>query len=280
MTLLILLVGELAGPCSGELQRALPAAFPQGVPEVSIGETAPPGRSVAWVTLSADGAEAELLLHTARVPGDLRRVLRFSTTDALAQRATAVAFAVANMAHQRDEDLAALNPPAVAQPVTPALEPTAWAFVAAPLVALDVPSGAWGGGLALRFERKLVSWLSVGIALEVALVQPTQAQLLAPAGLLDLIAQVPDRTVTPVFTLGGGVTAWRLSHRAEQVTTWLPVARVGVGARVWLAHAHALQVLGAFALTPTTLQVNVGGNAVGTVGPGTARLEVGYVGAF
>ncbi len=276
-TLLILLVGEMAGPFSGELSRVLPEAFEHPLPEVVIGEIAPAGRSVAWVTLSSDSNDIELLLHTARVPGDLRRVLHFQATDSLAQRASAVAFALSNMALQREADLNALLP--APQPAAEAAE-APWSFVASPLAVLDVPGVSPGGGVAVRLERAVARWLRVGATLEAAVVSAAASTLFAPAALFELTVHWPKQGLSPMLSLGGGAMAWVLNHHSERFVSWLPVARVAVGARWLVWGRHSVQALVAAHLSTTMLRVSVAGAPAGTVGPATARLECGYVGSF
>jgi hypothetical protein len=279
-TLLILLVGEMSAPFSAPLERALPNAFGQDVPEVRFGLKAPAGRSVAWVTLSNDGREVELLLHTARIPGDLRRVLRFEVSDGDQQRATTVAFALANMAQQREADLAAVlgAPLRDEQPGVGA--PLPWAFIASALVALDLPGASWGGGLALRVERHLLTWLCVALGGEVSLFATPASRLLAPAAMVELLAHGPQQRLSPVVSIGIGASAWVVNHGAEQALAWVLLGRVAGGIRAHLIDGHAVQVLGAVSVSPTSVRLQVAERSAGTVGPVTARLEFAYVGAF
>ena len=130
---------------------------------MGLGLSAPPGRTVAWVTPQAGGLEIEVVLHTARIPGDLRRVLRFTAEDAARDRAKAAAFTLAAMVRERDADLKALETPrpeVVTLPAPPAQTP--WLLEASAVLGFNVPNvhagGGRAGGAAPRAERRGCSW--------------------------------------------------------------------------------------------------------------------------
>lgn len=268
-TLLVLLVGELLAPFEADFRQALPHAFPDAVPEVGMGPTAPPGRNVAWVTVQA-GGQVELVLHTARVPGDLRRVLRFAAEDAPKDRAKAAAFTLAAMVRERDADLRALEAPAARLSERP------WRLDLSLLGGLDLPGGRLGGGGGARLRREALSWLALGVGAEVAAFQGPGSLLLAPS----LWAETAVAPVRGRFTLwavaGGGVNALVLSREGREVTSWQPLLRLAVEGHLALGARHGLRVAVSGHLVPSRLTVQVGTVTAGTAGPAWIRPEIGY----
>ena len=272
-TLLVLLVGELLTPFQGDFREALPQAFPDGVPEVGLGASAPAGRTVAWVTVQAGGLEIEVVLHTARIPGDLRRVLRFTAEDATRDRARAAAFTLAAMVKERDADLKALEPVAAITAT-----PTPWVLDGSLLVGLNVPDIDAGGGVRLALRRELVSWLQLGVGIEAGLFGTKVATLVLPS--LYVEGAVPllrgDFTVSAV--VGGGVSAPVLIRGALGITTWLPLLRIGAEGRLRVGPHHGFRFALSAHLTSSSLSVRVGEQVEAGVGPGWIRPEFGYFG--
>lgn len=277
--LLVLLVGDLLTPFQGDFRAALPQAFPEGVPEVGVGLTAPAGRTVAWVTVQAGGLEVEVVLHTARIPGDLRRVLRFTEQSAMSDRARAAAFTLAAMIREREADLKALQPPGALPPPPPSGAPsTPWRLEASVHGGLDVPHLNAGAGLGLRVHRAVASWLELGAGVEVGVFSAPATTLVQPAFLVE--ASVPllrGRFSLSAFA-GGGVAAPVLLRDELNLTTWLPLLRVGAEGRLRLGAHHGLRFALAGHFVSRTLAVQVGMAEVGSVGPAWVRPEIGYFG--
>ncbi len=278
-TLLVLLVGELLTPFQADFRGALPHAFPDGVPEVALGISAPPGRTVAWVTVRAGGIEVEVVLHTTRIPGDLRRVLRFGAADAPRDKATAAAFALAAMVREREADLQSLEgaaaPCAASEPVVP---PPAhpWLLDASVLAGLDFPGLNFGGGLSARLRRETASWLQLGVGVEVGFFSTPATTLIQPALFVEAAVRLTGGRLSTAAVLAGGVTAPVLVRDGLALTTWLPLLRVGAEGRLLVGEHHGLR-FGLFAhLVPSALTVWVGNAERGTVGPAWVRPELGY----
>lgn len=277
-TLLVLLVGELLTPFQQDFSAALPLAFPEGVPEVGLGPAAPAGRTVAWVTVLSGGLEVEVVLHTARIPGDLRRLLRFTTHDAPKDRAKAVAFTLAAMVRERQADLAALEPPKPQAPAPAvATSPRVWLLDASLLGGFDVP-GLWaGGGLAVHLRHDLFPLLQLGVGAEVGLFAAPSSTLIQPAFFVELaLALAHQGAFAAAVVVGGGVAAPILNREGLSLTTWLPLLRVAAEGRLALGPHHGFR----FALTghfvPTSLSVYVGEVLQGAIGPVWVRPEIGY----
>ncbi|MDP2270614.1 MAG: hypothetical protein Q8K32_07750 [Archangium sp.] len=273
-TLLVLLVGELLTPFQSDLNVVLPLAFPGAVPEVLLGPNAPPGRTVAWVTNKSGGLEVEVVLHTARIAGDLRRLLRFTSSDAPRDRAKAVAFTLAAMMREREADLESLKPPA---PQAPVLQGhAAWTLDASLFGGLDLPGLQPGGGLGVRLRRELVAPLQLGVGAEVGLFAAPSTTLVQPSFFVELAVPFSRGAFSTAAVVGGGVTAPILSRDGVSLTTWLPLLRVAAEGRLEVGPHHGFR----FALTghfiPSSLSVFVGEALLGTVGPAWVRPEVGY----
>lgn len=277
-TLLVLLVGELLTPFHADLRDALPRAFPEGAPEVALGPAAPPGRTVAWVSVQAGGLEVEVVLHTARVPGDLRRVLRFTAADAPKDRARATAFTLAAMVREREADLQALEPRLAGEPVPVPEAPskTEWLLDASLLVGFNVPHVNAGAGGRLGLRRALAQWLQLGFGFEVGGFGLSGATLLQPG----LFAEAAVPLLRAPFSLsgvvGGGVAAPIVIRGQRDLTTWLPLLRLAVEGRVPLGAHHGLRFALSAHLVPSSLSVRVGEMVTAEVGPAWLRPELGY----
>jgi hypothetical protein len=272
-------VGEVVAPFQPHLVEALPLAFPDAQPEVVLGLEAPPGRNVAWVRPGSDPLEVEVVLHTALVTGELRRVLRFGATDAVRDKARAVAFTLAAMVRERDADLRVITPP-VAPPAAAPLE-RPWVLAASVPVGFDVPGFHAGAGLAVHLRRDLVRWLQLGAGVETAFFAGPSAGLIQPAffaeGAVVLTRRPPDASgVTAALLVGGGVQAAVLTRGDVGLTTWLPLLRLGVEARWSFGSHHGVRFALSTHLTTSTISVDVGGERAGVVGAVWIRPEAGY----
>lgn len=276
-TLLVLLVGDLLTPFQGDFRAALPQAFPEGVPEVGLGLAAPAGRTVAWVTVQAGGLEVEVVLHTARIPGDLRRVLRFTAQSAMSDRARAAAFTLAAMMRERDADLKALEPPREVQPPAPGAA-LPWRLEASLHGGLDPLHLNAGAGLGLRVHREVTSWLQLGAGVEVGLFSAPATTLVQPAFVVEANVPLLRGAFSLAAFLGGGVAAPVLLRDELNITTWLPLLRVGAEGRLRLGAHHGLRFALAGHFVSRTLSVRVGMAEVGSVGPAWVRPEIGYFG--
>lgn len=278
-TLLVLLVGELLTPFQGDFRDALPHAFPEGVPEVGVGLSAPPGRTVAWITVQSGGLEVEVVLHTARIPGDLRRVLRFTAEDAVRDRAKAAAFTLAAMVRERDADLKALEPKSEGL-VTPAQapRPTPWLLEASLLGGVDVVRGNGGGGLGVGLRRELTTWLQLGAGVEVGVFATPSTTLVQPAFFLELAVPLTRGRFSTAVALGGGVAAPILTRDGLNLTTWLPLLRVAAEGRLMVGTHHGLRFAVSGHFVSNSLIVRVGETELGRVGPVWIRPEFGYFG--
>lgn len=277
-TLLVLLVGEMLTPFQGDFRNALPHAFPEGVPEVGVGISAPPGRTVAWVTLRDGGLEIEVVLHTARIPGDLRRVLRFTAEDAPADRARAAAFTLAAMVRERDSDLQALEPPP-APVVPPAPEPPPlWIAHASLLAGFDLPSFHGGAGLGLGLRREVFTWLQLGAGVEVGVFSTQAATLVQPAFFAELAVPLSRGRFSSAAVLGAGVAAPILTRDGLNLTTWLPLLHLAIEGRLALGAHHGLRFALSGHFVPRSLAVYVGSAKAEdkNVGPAWVRPEIGY----
>lgn len=276
-TLLVLLVGEMLTPFQGDFRDALPHAFPEGLPEVGLGLTAPPGRTVAWVTVQPGGLEVEVVLHTARIPGDLRRVLRFTAQDAPKDRARAAAFTLSAMVRERDADLKALEPPSATASAPPG-SPTPWLLEASLLAGFNVPGVNPGAGLGVRLRREVVSWLQLGVGVEVGLFATPATTLIQPAFYGELAVPLTRGRFSTAAALGGGVAAPILSRDGLNFTTWLPLLRLAAEGRLLVGAHHGVRFAVSGHFVPSSLRVQVGDETTGTVGPAWLRPEVGYFG--
>ena len=278
-TLLVLLVGEMLTPFQGDFRSALPQAFPEGVPEVGLGTSAPPGRTVAWITVQGSGLELEVVLHTARIPGDLRRVLRFTGDDAPKDRARAAAFTLAAMVRERDADLKALEPPKVevAASLPPAPLPTPWLLDASVLVGFDLPSLNAGAGPGARLRRELTSWLQLGAGLEVGFFSTPATTLIQPTFFVEAAVPLTKGTFSTALVLGGGVAAAILSREKTNLTTWLPLLRVAAEGRFALGPHHGFRFALSTHFVSHPLTVRVGTLEMPKeIGPAWLRPEIGY----
>lgn len=270
-TLLVLLVGELLAPFDAAFREAVPQAFPDNPPEVGVGPAAPPGRNVAWVSLQAEGQQVELVLHTARVTGDLRRVLRFTSEDAPKDRARAAAFTLAAMVKERDAELRALEPPPLKLSERP------WRLSLSGLAGMDLANVAFGGGGALHLRREALPWLTFGAGAELTAFQAPATQLLTPALWLELgVAAVQRDRFTLSAVAGAGAAALVLSREAKDLTTWLPVLRLAVEGEYLLGDHHGLRFAVSVHTVGSQLAVQVGDTPTGSVGPAWIRPEIGY----
>lgn len=278
-TLLVLLVGEFLTPFQADFREALPHAFPEGVPEVGLGLSAPPGRTVAWVTVQAGGLEIEVVLHTARIPGDLRRVLRFTAEDAARDRAKAAAFTLAAMVRERDADLKALEPAkreVVGSPAAPAATP--WVLDGSLLVGFNAPGVNAGGGARLALRRELASWLQLGVGVELGVHGTPAAALVQPALYLEAALPFLRGPFSLSAVVGGGVAAPVLIRRDLDFTTWAGLVRLGVEGRLLMGAHHGFRFGLSAHLVTRSLSVRVGEQNAGVVGPAWIRPEVGYFG--
>lgn len=292
--LLVLLVGELTAPFRVELERALPAAFPAATPEVVIGAQAPPGRTVAWVTLS--GRDAELVLHTARIPGDLRRVLRFSERDSLKERAKTVAFTLAAMVDEREAALRALAPSPATDAGVPEPPPheiaadagvvappaETWRLAAAGFATLDLPGAAPGGGASVSAHYFFRDWLAAGLGADFAGVSGARStRALFPSIWVEALARPGSTRARPLFALGAGLSVLLVSRASQELTAPRPLFRALLGVDVKLTGPHHVSGGVALHLTPGAVSVGSGGSGSTTeVGPAWLRFELGYAGAF
>lgn len=271
-TLLILLVGELTAPLRGPLVEAMPVAFPDFTPEVALGLEAPAGKNVAWVRVVGDGTEVEITLHTALMQGELRRVVSFNAADALRDRARAVAFTLAAMVRERDASL----PPRVTTPAPSSPVERQWVFETSIPAGFDVPGFHGGAGLAAHLRRDVTGWLELGAGVETSLFATPGTLLVQPALFADAAFVVLRGKLLGSLLLGGGVAAMVLSRDGANVTTWLPLLRLGVEGRLPLGSHHGLRFALSTHLVSSTVTVNVGGSALGTIGAVWVRPELGY----
>ena len=272
-TLLVLLVGELLTPFQADFSAALPQAFPEGMPEVGLGPTAPPGRTVAWVTVQAEGLEVDVVLHTARIPGDLRRLLRFTTQDAPKDRAKAVAFTLAAMVREREADLKALEPPE-RQPEQPA--PAPWLLDVSLHGGFDLPGLHPGGGLGVRLRRELLAAVQLGVGVEVGVFAAPATTLIQPALFVEVAVPLTRGAFAIAAVVGAGVAAPILNRDKVSLTTWLPLLRVAAEGRLALGPHHGFRFALSGHFVPRSLSVYVGESLLGVVGPAWIRPEIGY----
>lgn len=271
-TLLVLLASDLLAPFPAEFRAVVVDACAGTTLELATGEQAPPGRNVAWVT-PAGPNELELVLHTSRIAGDLRRVLRFTATDAPRERARATAFTLASMIRERDADLNPARPPE--PPLPPAAE--AWVLGASLAGTVGLPGGHPGVALAVDGRRAVLPWLHAGLGAQLltaatpgtALVQPS---LWAQAGLV-----VEAGRWRPAMLLGGGVLASSFIRNGAALTSWQPFLRVAVEARYQLDDANGLRAGVSAHLTPDSVALFDGSTVLGVAGPAWVQVEVGYV---
>ncbi|MGV3619365.1 MAG: hypothetical protein ACO1OB_01035 [Archangium sp.] len=285
MALLVLLVGELSAPLRPHLERALPAAFPDQTPEVRLGTDAPAGRTVAWVTVR--NGEVELVLHTARVPGDLRRTLKFAPSDSRDERAKTIAFGLALLVKEREAALATTAPAPAAAPVEKEVGPHLWSFGASGVFVGDTGSGAVGGGVSVDGHRVLVRpaifTVDLGLSLDfTAQTEVRNTSLSAPAAWVDARLAFGDLRVVPRLGVGAGATLLLTSRGS---LTPQPLFRTALELDVKLVGPH--RITGGIATHFTTSGISVtsgngngngNGNANNTslLGPVWVRGELGY----
>jgi hypothetical protein len=288
--LFILLVGELTSPLKPHLEAALPAAFVAPLPEVSTGPDAPAGRNVAFVTATTPN-EVVLTLHTARIPGDLRRELRFTKTDAPAARAKTIAFSLAVLAKEREAALAALppeNPPPPPPVVAPPPPEPAWELEARGLGTLSIGEGAVGGGGQLLAHRLLPFGLSTGLGVELTSSGAKDTQLAQGGAWAEVNLRFIGPLIVPRLSLGVGAMVNVLTRANTMQSLWLPLFRIAVDAtwRFFQGHGVTLGLSSHF----TTAGLPVGNPSMGmgmgmgngnqqnggTLGPLWMRVELGY----
>ncbi len=302
--ILVLLVGELSAPLKPALERALPVAFVDQPTEVALGTQAPPGRTVAWVTVKPD--EVELLLHTARVPGDLRRVLRFSPADAEAERARTIAFGLALLVKERALAMDQTAPDA-GQPTADAGEPTPvvapladWSASVRGVLSVDPIAGAPGGGATLSAHRVVArpGPLALDVGLGVGLSGDgllRNAAPLIPAAWASARLAVGAQRLVPRLELGVGAQWLVISRDGALVSvTTQPLFRAALELEVHLVGPHRVVVGASTHATTSSVEVPPptngnpngnpnGGNGNGNVttrGPLWVRAELGYVVAW
>ncbi|MFT3711921.1 MAG: hypothetical protein QM817_30135 [Archangium sp.] len=287
--LLVLLVGELTSPLKPHVEAALPAAFVAPLPEVSTGSDAPPGRNVVWVTMTSPD-EVVLTLHTARIPGDLRRELRFNKSDSPAARGKTIAFALSVLAKEREADLAALPPePGPPPPVAPA--PPAekvWEIEARGVGTLSVGEGALGGGGQVLAHRLLPFGLSTGLGVELNASGAKETQLTQGGAWAEVNLRFVGPIIVPRLSLGVGAMVNVLVGKQNVMSTvWLPLFRIAVDATWRFFEGHGITLGLASHLTTAGLPVGTTngtgmgmgmGNTknMGTLGPLWMRVELGY----
>lgn len=310
--ILVLLVGELSAPLKPALERALPVAFVDQPTEVALGTQAPPGRTVAWVTVKPD--EVELLLHTARVPGDLRRVLRFSPTDADEERARTIAFGLALLVRERAAALelatpdagaptadAGVSEPLGAAPADAGVAPLPdWSASVRGVVSVDPIAGAPGGGATLSAHRVVArpGPLTLDVGLGVGLSGDgllRNAAPLIPAAWASARLAVGAQRLVPRLELGVGAQWLVISRDGTLVSvTAQPLFRAALELEVHLVGPHRVVVGASTHATTSSVEVPPptngnpngnpnGGNGNGNVttrGPLWVRAELGYVVAW
>jgi hypothetical protein len=234
------------------------------------------------VTVQAGGLEIEVVLHTARIPGDLRRVLRFTAEDALKDRARAAAFTLAAMVRERDADIKALEPPVAVTPVPAVPAPEAvpvWVAHASLFAGFDLPGFHGGAGLGVGLRRDLLSWLQLGVGLEVGVFSTPATMLVQPAFFAEAAVPLSRGRFSSAAVLGGGVAAPILSRDGLNITTWLPLLHLAIEGRLALGLHQGLRFAISGNLVSMSLKVQVAGVPVldaRDVGPAWIRPEIGY----
>lgn len=279
--LLILLVGDLTAPLAPPLQTALPAAFGEPTPEVALGTEAPAGRDVAWVSASGPH-DYVLTLHTARIPGDLRRELHFAPKDKPADRARAIAFALSVLVKERAAALAQLPREPEPTPAPMTVVQRLWELEARGVFTLSIGEGALGGGGQLVAHRRLPYGLSVGLGGELNGSGAKDTSLTQGAAWAEVNLRFEGPLIVPRLTLGVGALANIVTTNRDATTLWLPLFRVAVDAtwRFFEGHGLSLGLSSHF----TTASLPVGGNSgmgmgqgnQGALGPLWLRVELGY----
>lgn len=270
--LLVLLASDLLGPFQTEFERV--ARENESTPmEVQVGTEAPPGRDVAWVA-PLNGTELELVLHTARIPGDLRRVLRFAEEDAPRERARAAAFTLASMVREREEALVAAGV-LIRKTLTLTRPEDRWYFAAAGVGAIDLTGAAPGGGLAVFFGREWGGAFRVGLGADFEVHAAPASLLLQPTLFGEFGFSVPLDRWRPAIRVGGGVMPSVFLREGATVTAWLPILRVAVEARYLIGEHHGLSLTAGAHLAPQTVALQAA-QPLGAVGPAWPRIEAGY----
>ncbi|MBL8909673.1 MAG: hypothetical protein JNM17_03110 [Archangium sp.] len=279
--LLILLVGDLTAPLKPHLEAAVPAAFAAPRPEVAVGSEAPAGRTVAWVTATGPD-DVVLTLHTARIPGDLRRELHFSASDKPATRAKSIAFALAVLAKEREDALAPLPPE---QPPPPGVVERVWEIEARGVGSLSIGEGALGGGGQILAHRLFPFGLSAGVGFELNGSGAKNTSLTQGSGWVEVNLRFGGPLIVPRLTLGAGAMINVLSREKETTTVWLPLFRIAVDATWRFFEGHGLTLGLSSHLTTATLPIGttnmgmgmgMGGGNTGALGPLWVRAELGY----
>ncbi|MFO0598811.1 MAG: hypothetical protein U0228_26125 [Myxococcaceae bacterium] len=273
--LLVLLASELLSPFHGEFRDAAATVFAPGEVEISVGDTAPPGRDVAWV--SGSGDQVELVLHTSRIPGDLRRVLRFSPADKARDRARAAALSLSTMMREREVALqqAAQLPPPTETSTTP---PPAWFAHASLVGSLDAMAAAAGAGLTVQGGHRWLDVLEVELGAHLNLSSAPASFLAQPALWVDvgLGPRLAASAWRVTLHVGGGAMLNALSHNGASVALWQPFLRVVSALEFQLGATHGLRVgLGAH-LAPQSIVLTTPDSSLGAIGPAWVRLEAGY----
>jgi hypothetical protein len=237
---------------------------------VALGVEAPPGRTVAWVT-AQERDVVVLTLHTARIPGDLRRELRFEASDALPDRAQALVFALAQLAREREAALAALGP-------EPARE-RAWEVEARGLASLAIGEGALGGGGNIVAHRLLPFGLSAGLGVELNGSSARGTGVTQGGAWAEANLRFTGLPVAPRLTLGVGAMLNVLSRAASTETMWLPLFRAAVDATWRFFEGHGLTLGLSTHFSTRTLPLGGGmgmGASSSSLGPLWLRVELGY----
>lgn len=281
--LLILLVGELTAPLKPHLEAAVPSAFTAPVPEVAVGSEAPAGRTVAWVTATGPD-DIVLTLHTARIAGDLRRELHFSSSDKPATRAKTIAFALSVLAKERESALAQLPAETTAPLPPPAPKELSWEIEARGVGSLSIGEGAVGGGGQLLAHRLFPWGLSAGVGFELNGSGAKDTSLTQGGGWVEVNLRFVGPTIVPRLTLGAGAMINVLAREKLSTIVWLPVFRIAVDATWRFFEGHGITL--GLSSHVTTATLPVGGNNgmgmgmgmgnVGALGPLWVRAELGY----
>lgn len=271
-TLLVLLASDLVAPFPAEFRAVVVDACAGTTLELATGEQAPPGRNVAWVT-PAGPNELELVLHTSRIAGDLRRVLRFAATDAPRERARAAAFTLASMIRERDADLNPARPP---DAPTPARAVEAWVVSASLAGVVGLPGGQPGAALSLDGRRALLPWLHAGLGAQLLAAATPGTALVQPSVWAEAGLAVDADRWRPAMLLGAGVLASSFVRNGATLTRAQPFLRVAVEARYLLDDANGLRAGVSAHLTPDSIALFDGATPLGVAGPAWLQVEVGY----
>ncbi|MFZ5444857.1 MAG: hypothetical protein ACOZQL_33010 [Myxococcota bacterium] len=271
-TLLVLLASDLLAPFPAEFRAVVVDACAGTTLEVAVGEQAPPGRNVAWVTPTGPH-ELELVLHTSRIAGDLRRVLRFAPTDAPRERARAAAFTLASMIRERDADLNPLQPPT---PAAPAASAPVWLLDASLGAGLGLPGASPGLSLSVDGRRALLPWLLAGVGAQLLVASTPGTTLVQPSLWGEAGLVVEAGAWRPAMLLGGGVLASSFVRNGMSLTAVQPFLRVGVEAGFRLDDKNGVRGALRAHLAPDSVALFDGSAALGVAGPAWVQVEVGY----